>query len=372
MRKYYPGLTLFKFIGAVMVMLTHIKTFPLNAALDTHFPGFTSLCSIVVPGFYLMAGFLACKGWTHTAQPGLYIRRYLWWIGRVYLLFCLLQFFTDPLSVVRTGSFAHRSLRYYVEPLFISGPYPQLWFIPPMLVAVALGYWVERRGRLALLGALTLLGFLVAAGTMGSLQGLVKQQLSNVPLYNPRYWVLVMILVQNYLAHALPFVFIGICVAKWEEQFVQLNKWRLLVPTLLWSVGELALLRFLYPEGCSYAVLFAHLPLTLLLFYVLLKLKSSWVQRYHAYLRRLSLFLFFAQWPLILFNAWLLGTTVALLLPGQTVLCIGLTLSEILLLERLFVWLQQRRNNPQGAGLSAAGGPLISSVVPPHNGAVGA
>jgi hypothetical protein len=371
MRKYYPGLTLFKFIGALLVLLTHIKTFPLNAALDVYLPGFTVLCSVVVPGFYLMAGFLACKGWMHTAQPGLYIRRYIWWIGRVYLLFCLLQFFTDPLSVVRTGSFAHRSLRYYVEPLLISGPYPQLWFIPPMLVAVALGYWAERRGRLAILGSLTLLGYFVAAGILGPLVALTIQVLGDVPLYHEQHWVLIRILIENYLVRALPFVFAGICVAKWEEWFLQLNKWRIIVPTLLWSVAELVLARFLYPRGLPSAMLFAHLPLTLLLFYGLLKMESRWVQRYHAYLRRLSLFLFFAQWPLIVFNAWLLGNTLALLSPGQTGLCIGLTLSQILLLERLFVWLPRKPDNPPGAGLPAANGRPDRSIVPPNR-AVGA
>jgi hypothetical protein len=352
MRKYYPGLTLFKFIGAVMVMLTHIKAFPLNDVLDRYIPGFTTLCAIVVPGFYVMAGFLACKGWRHAAQPRLYIRRYVLWVGRVYALFCLLLFFTDPLSVVRSGSFAHRSLKYYVEPFFVLGPFPQLWFILPMLVAVMLSYWAERRHRLAVLGALTLLGYLVASVILGPLQVLTKQVLGNLPLYQHKHWGLIQALLNNYLTAALPFVVAGVCIAKWEDIFLRLNKWRLVVLTLLWSATELVLLQFLYPKGYPFRMLFAHLPLTLLLFYGLLKVNSTWVQAYHNYLRRLSLFLFFTHWPIILFNAWLLGTPMALASPGQTALCIGLTFSQILLLERLFVWLQRKHKSNRAIALN--------------------
>ncbi|GAB3242524.1 hypothetical protein GCM10027346_38820 [Hymenobacter seoulensis] len=343
MRKYYPGLTLLKFVGAVMVVLTHIKEFPLNDELNSYIPGFSLLCAIVVPAFYVMAGFLACNGWMMAPDPGRYIRSYVGWISRVYGLFCLLLFFTDPLSVVRSGTFAHRSLKYYVEPFLVLGPYVQLWFIPPMLVAMVLGYWAERRGQLALLGGFTLLGYLVAASILGPLHGLSQHVLGTASWDTYRHWGLLKALIQNHLINGLPYVFAGICIAKWETGFVQLNKWRLLVPTLLWSALELVLIRRQYPTGYPFSMLFAHLPLTLVLFYGLLQVNSPWVKPYHKYLRRLSMFLFFVHWPLIVFNRWLLGSTEPVISPTHTALCIGLTFAQILLLERLASWLQRKR-----------------------------
>ena len=83
-------------------------------------------------------------------------------------------------------------------------------------------------------------------------------------------------------------------------------------------------------------MLFSQVPLTLLLFYGLLKVKSGWVQQYHAYLRQLSLFLFFAHWPLMLLNAFLMGTTYKQFSAPQVALCMVLTFTQVLLLERLF------------------------------------
>ncbi|RPD45836.1 hypothetical protein DNI29_16945 [Hymenobacter sediminis] len=353
MRKYYPGITLFKFAGAVMIVLAHIKPFPLNAVLNTYIPSFSVLCSVVVSGFYVMAGFLACKGWMHAAQPKKYIRQYVMWIGRVYALFCLLSFFTDPHSVVRTGSFAYRSLQFYIEPFLVVGPYRQLWFIPPLIVAIVLGYWAERGRRLVAAGALALLGFLVAASVIGPLQIIVKHMLGDLTIYRYKHWMLVQILVYNYLAYGFPFVFAGIFIAKWEKRFVELNKWWLLAPALLWSIAELAVIMVLYPGGYPHQMMLAHLPLTLLLFYGLLNVTSQWVQPYHGYLRRLSIVLFFAHWPLIHFNAWLLGFPLTLLSPGQTVLCIGLTFGQIILLERVIVWLQRKYIPSRGIALNS-------------------
>lgn len=336
-----------------MIVLAHIREFPLNSVLNTYIPGFTVLCSVVVSGFYVLAGFLACKGWMQAAQPSQYIRRYVLWLGRIYGLFCLLQFFTDPLSAVRTGSFAHRSLQYYFEPFLIIGPYRPLWFIPPMILAVILGYWAERRRWLATLGAFTLIGFLLAACVIGPLQVVARQIMGDLSVYHYKHWKLLEILIFNYLGYGLPYIFAGICIAKQEKLFVSLNKWHLTVPTLLWSAIELTLLRSLYPQGYSGLMLFAHLPLTILLFYGLLSIHNTWVQPYHSYLRRLSIFLFLVHWPLIHFNAWLLGNPLALLSPGRTALCIGLTFSQILLLERLFVWLQQKRKQNRAVALNA-------------------
>ena len=342
MRKYYPGLTLFKFAGAVLVVMSHIREFPLQDALDAQLPYFSALCAVVVPCFYVMAGFLACKGWSRAPQPKSYVRHYVLWLAGVYLLFFLLLVGGDFLFYCSTGVYP-RNPKYYLELFFIMGPFPQFWFLPPLLAAVVLGFWADKHGVLRSAAVLAACGYLGAATVVGPLRVGTDFLLGDLPLYHDRHFLWVETIVGNYLGNGIPYVLAGVCVARWEATFLRLSKGRFLLLTLLASVLEITALQRLYPEGYTRTMLFSQVPLTLLLFYGLLKVKSGWVQQYHGYLRQLSLFLFFAHWPLMLLNAGAMGTSYSAFSAKQVALCMVLTFGEILLLERLFNQLVLRR-----------------------------
>lgn len=354
MRKYYPGITLFKFAGAVMVMMAHLKEFPLNSTLNHQVTGFVQLCSIIVPCFYVMAGFLAYNGWKHSAQPARYVKRYILWTGAAYSVFCICYLFTDTLPLLYHGTFNRHSVNYLFEMFFITGPYWQLWFIPPLIVTISLGYLAERKKRLSALLVVAIIGFAAAQCVCGSLKSGTNGLIGDAALFRYKHFALVEKLILYYAGMAVPYVSAGIFIGRYEVGFVNLNKWRLIVPALLISFTELIFLRIAYPDGYSYPLLLAQFPLTILLFYGLLNVRNVHVKKYHAYLRQLSVFLFFTHIPLIRLNEWMMGWDHVHITLPQFAACMVLTFGQIMLIERVFERYRKRRRSAKQATAEVA------------------
>ncbi len=369
MRKYYPGLTLFKFAGAVLVVMSHIREFPLQDALDASLPYFSTLCTVIVPCFYVMAGFLACQGWSRAAAPQRYVKNYIKWLGGVYLFFFLLVVGGDLVLFGYNGVFP-RNPNYYLE-LFLTGPYPQFGFLPPLLVAVGLGFLADRYGSLRVAVVLSAGGYLLAAAVIGPLRVGTNYLVGDLPLFHSRYFFWIEEFLTKYLSTGFPYVLAGICIARRETAFLRISKGRFVLLALLASVVEIKALQQLYPERYSYYMLLSQVPLTLLLFYGLLKVNTGWVQRYHVYLRQLSLFLFFAHWPLMLLNAMFMGTPCSMFSLRQSALCMVLTFGEVLLLERVFALLFRRRKEHLSKGLPATVPVSKAAVQQRENGSPG-
>src|SRR5690349_3999591 len=92
MRTFYPGITLFKLAGAILVLAGHALLIPSMMVMEL--PPLASFLMlegrVVVPVFYVVSGFLLYKGWSHARNPASYVRRYGVRIATVYAVFCLL------------------------------------------------------------------------------------------------------------------------------------------------------------------------------------------------------------------------------------------------------------------------------------------
>jgi len=346
MRKYYSGITVFKLVGALVVLFGHIRLPEVYGQLAAHFIGLNQAMAFTVPCFYIVSGFLAYKGWAQAPSPGRYIRGYLGWLGGAYVVLCLWHVITNTLPALVAGYQQHtlpvQQLHWLFEVVFVSGPSLALWFIPPLLLGVGVAYFFERRGQLRTALLVAALGFGLAQLADGSLRGLVEALggAGWAPYQLRQEWLLRTML-SGYLGIGLPSVLLGVVVARHEAAFLGLGARRLALVAGPALALELLLLNWALP-GYPYRLLCSMVPISLLLFYGVLAIRLDGIRRYHALINRFSALSFFTHMYLIALNRALLGVVGPDLSPRQALACWLLTAAEVVLLTALLTVVLRR------------------------------
>lgn len=361
MRKYYPGITLFKVVGSLLVLMGHVHI-PQLFTVYGRVPGLQQAAAAVVPCFYTVAGFLAYKGWTSAARPQTYIRHYLGWLVAAYAALSALALLLGNGSRAVYGAGAwHNAVLPLAKIYLVTGPYGVLWFIPPLVAGVAFCYYFQRRGWLAWAVGLALVGFLAAQLLAGTLRVVLEAVGSNPALYHWRYSDLLKLAVTNYLGLGLPFVLLGVLLAHREAAFIRLPGWQVAGVALGGLGAELLLLAPLAPptyDWFSYPLIVSMVPLGAWLFYGLLHMRGARVQRYHAVLNRFSALLYFLHMLLLPFSLAIIGFGLddiiyQRLTTGQIAAVMVLTLLQVAVLNWLAGWLLARQPRPARAVASA-------------------
>ncbi|MHA6480671.1 acyltransferase family protein [Paenibacillus sp. strain BS8-2] len=345
MRRFYPGITMFKLAGAILVLAAHALLIPSMTAMNL--PPLLSFLMlegrIVVPCFYLVSGFLLYKGWTHADKPVAYVRKYILRITAVYAVFCLLFAFEFVVPALANGGFGISNLllqgKIMFMAVFVNGPLIQLWFIPPLLFGAVASYWLLNRlgtrGIVVIVASSYLLIQLVSGSLLGlfgiggaSIDSAVTA--SDTPLEYAIMWA------TRYLGFGLTFVVMGAWIARYEEWFLRLDIRKLMIGAAALTVVELLLLLTFAPWTEAYKLTFSMIPNTALLFYGVLKLRSAIITAHHRLLNLFSIVAFVAHIPLMRLNAWMLGWGGSMELElWQQVLQTGLTFVECVIVTTL-------------------------------------
>ncbi|MDO7887212.1 acyltransferase family protein [Hymenobacter cheonanensis] len=348
MRKYYSGITVFKLVGSLTVLLAHIKLPSAYLALTYRVAGLAQMMAVVVPCFYMVSGFLAYQGWTRAASPGTYIRRYLLWISAVYALFCGYYLATTTLPALIGNYQAHVALggpvRLLFDVFFLQGPAYSLWFVPPLLAGIGTTYFFERRGWFRAVCLLALAGFGFAQLTYGPLRVLAERLGQPVPWCTGRHALLVAKLSANYLGIGFPAVVAGAWVARHETVFLGMRARWLALGAAGLLVAETWFLWWATGGHYSYTLVFSMAPISLLLFLGVLRLEAPGIRAYHTLINRFSMVVFFAHVLLIRANYLVLNCPALGLAPGQELACVVLTLLESVALTLLLTHYLARRS----------------------------
>jgi len=340
MRKYYPGITLFKLAGALLVLMGHI-TIPTLYFQYGQVPGLQQAVAAIVPCFYMISGFLAYKGWMGTARPQGYIRRYLGGLAALYATLCgLALLLGNGTQAVYSAGAWHNAVLPLLRVYLVVGPYTSLWFVPPLLVGVAFCYYCQQRGRLRWAIGLAVVGFVAAQLLGGTWRVALEATAGNVGLYHWKYSELLKLAVVNYLGLAVPFILAGVLVARHEAAFVALPAWRLAVLALGSTGLEFLLLGRLVQGPYTYLthpLILSILPVGVWLFYGVLHISSNGIRRYHAAINRFSALLYFSHQLLLPLSLSVLGLTIMdvwnrRLTAGQTLGVMLLTVLQVGLL----------------------------------------
>jgi hypothetical protein len=311
MRRYYPGITIFKLGGSLLVLLSHgLIGYEIVAMPNQQLRSVINILNIIVPCFYIIAGFLAYKGWTNAKNSRLYIQKYLTWIILVYGFFCLIFIWNEVLpEVVEKGLSisnlvlqANISLRMIV----LDGPFVQFWFIPPLVFGIIASYWFYRKGNFRLGVILVLLGFLLSQLISGTLRGVFDSITNDFTFLPIRYLDYLRLFMTRYFGYGLTFVFAGVMLARYEDKFLELKVWRILLPAVLVSLFESSFLLVFLKWRLGYSLTFSVLLNTILLFYGVLHIKNKAVRTYHKVINLFSMVTFFGHSLFFKINIFLL------------------------------------------------------------------
>jgi hypothetical protein len=326
MRKFYPGITMFKLAGAILVLVAHALLIPSMAA--TELPPFISFLMlegrVVVPCFYLVSGFLLYKGWTHADKPAAYVSRYVLRIAAVYAVFCLVFAFEFIVPSLAGGGWGIPNLvlqaKIMVMAFFVNGPLIQLWFIPPLLFGAVAAYWMLKRLSLrsmiigialayvgvqlvsgSLLGAFGLGGGIDGASEAGASAGAAMAASADSPLDYGVLWA------TRYIGFGLTFVAMGALIARHEEWFLGLGIRKLLLGAAALTIAETALLTSFASWTDAYKLTISMIPNAALLFYGVLRIRSAAIAVHRRALNLFSIVAFVGHIPFMRLNAWLFG-----------------------------------------------------------------
>lgn len=340
MRRYYPGITLFKLVGCLLVLAAHVVLHRYMGVLSSQQLRFLLLpLGIIVPCFYMTAGFLAYQGWTYAVSSSQYMKRYVVRISLVYGVFCMLFTAEQIVPALVQGGLGLSNLTLQIKILIaaivINGPSVQLWFIPPLLFSIALCYWLLSRDRLKLAVILAVSGFMISLGFAGSLRSIFMGTVDAfIPIHSSmlQYTEL---LTYRYFGYGLPFVLLGMLYSKYEESIVKLPIRPLILCGTILSIAEMAILYNLAEWSLEYRLTISILPNTVVVFVGLLRVKSKMVQAYHPWIQLFSVVTFCGHILFMRLNLYLLRWDIQTMSVLQDVIFVILTLAECLALTQL-------------------------------------
>ena len=334
MRKYYPGITVFKLAGSLLVLIAHIMLLRYMTLLPAQsLVQFASLATrVVVPCFYVIAGFLAYKGWSHAASPRSYIQKYLKRLLIIYGLFCCLfaaesivpKLISDGLSA---GNLFVQA-KILLVAVFLNGPFIQFWSIPPLVFGLLTVYWLMERERTRLAIVLALSGFAGIQFVSGSLKTALGISAQSFSFISPVYLDYLSTLVTRYVGFGFTFVAAGVLLAKYEEQFLRIRIKLILIFAIIFTVLETFLLLRLSEWTTDYKFAFSMLPNSLLIFYGIIRFQSSAVQTYHKTINLFSIVTFFGHILFMRINLLLLGWSTSSMNVAQDFIFLFITLLE--------------------------------------------
>lgn len=337
MRRYYPGITLFKLAGCLLVLFAHLMMNRYLGDVSNQQLRFLILpMGIIVPCFYVVAGFLAYKGWSNARDSRRYLSRSLWKILIfLYIPFCLLFVIEHNVPELIRGGIHIGNLvlqaKIITAAVVLNGPSVQLWFIPPLLFSMFTCYWFFEK-RVMYIGIIfAIAGFLWSMLISGSLQSIsffhVEELFSNSSIL--AYTKLIS---YRYLGLGFTFFITGMLIAKYEEMFYRARVWPLIIGTLIFSTLEILFLFNFTQWSTEYKITFSIIPNTILLFYVLLHIKSQAIQSYHKFIHLFSVVTFVGHILLMRINLFVLNWDVTKMNGMQDVLFLALTFVECLVL----------------------------------------
>lgn len=269
-RNNYTAIDIVKFICAILVIGIH--TGPLLSINEgANFLLVQGLGRIAVPFFFTASSFFFFLKIDDqlplSDQRNLIVlKRYLSRLLKLYLVWTILYF---PLVILQWfhGGFHWISVIRYFRDLFFTGSYYHLWFLPALMFATFLVYWLLQRMRKKDLLLLSFLCYL-----LGMLVNVYGDFLLTLPIINVivQWYLKVFVTTRNGLFFAFIFVVIGYFLAKKKRQIPILHlRIGLFITVFLYFI-EVYFLQFIgynHDLTCMYLML---IPLIYYLFVFLL------------------------------------------------------------------------------------------------------
>jgi hypothetical protein len=358
MRRYYSGITIFKLTGSLMVLLAHVMLIRYIAFVpDQQLQFILFMLRVIVPCFYVIAGFLAYKGWINARNPRLYVQRYLSRILIIYGVFCLAYIAKVILPALINNGFSNNNLylqaKILIMTVILNGPYIQLWFIPPLVFSIMVSYWFYEKQYLRLAAILAVIGFLTTQILSGTLKVVWESAVGRTSFLNPTLAHYLNLFITSYLGQGFTFVMAGIILARYEEKFLRIKIGSLLIPSVILTTLESLFLLHYAKWTFDYKLAFSVLPNSIFVFYGILKIKSQAIQVYHRIINLFSIVTFFGHILFMELNLLMLKWDTATMNGFQDIIFLFLTFFECLAVTLLLIYRGKYFTAKQESSLSS-------------------
>ncbi len=144
--KQKSSLDIAKFICAILILIIHTNPFgSYSKALSFGFRNV--VCVIAVPFFFCTSGYLLSEKLSSLANAGekkAYMVKYLKRLLVIYLAWSLVYFPFVIIKWLRKG-FSFALILEYVKDFFFEGSFSTIWFLPALLSAAAIYYFLRKR-----------------------------------------------------------------------------------------------------------------------------------------------------------------------------------------------------------------------------------
>ena len=143
--KQKSSLDIAKFVSAILILIIHTNPFGSYSKLLSF--GFRNVvCVIAVPFFFCASGYLLSEklgALEEGARKG-YMAKYLKRLLTIYLFWSAVYFPFVIVKWLRAG-FSFGLVLEYVKDFFFEGSYSTIWFLPALMAATAVYYWLSRK-----------------------------------------------------------------------------------------------------------------------------------------------------------------------------------------------------------------------------------
>lgn len=139
-KKSYNAIDAFKFIAAVLIIMLHVNPFkgvsePLALLVRN------MITIIAVPFFFTTSGFLFFKKLDAVEEKSVMVKKYVWRLLKMYLIWSLVYFPFVILNWINEGV----DILGYIRDFLFEGSYSTIWFLNATIVACLLVYFLTKK-----------------------------------------------------------------------------------------------------------------------------------------------------------------------------------------------------------------------------------
>lgn len=140
----YNSLDLMKFISAILIIILHTSPFSSYSKIISF--GFRNIVTIIaVPFFFCTSGFLFFKkiSLLVTKEKVIYFKKYL---KRLFIIYVLWSIVYLPFVIYKwnENNFSYIQIIEYIKNFIFEGSYSTIWFLPALIVAISLCYYLHK------------------------------------------------------------------------------------------------------------------------------------------------------------------------------------------------------------------------------------
>lgn len=206
-KRIFYSIDLFKFISAFLVVAIHVYPFlDLSATFNTYF--LADLCRLAVPFYFVSSGFLFFR--KQKALDSQHLMHYEIRVGLLYGCWTLIYIPLILVQLFNSDNF-FMALLSWVRDFFLTGSYYHLWFLPALMLGMALLVFMLRKMKTSTVLWITLILYLI--GWQFNIFGSFWQ---TVPLIGTLYdwYTLVFVTARNGIFFAPVYLMMGYLIAQ--------------------------------------------------------------------------------------------------------------------------------------------------------------